>query len=172
MTETTTRLIELARLFGKLGVIGFGGPAAHIAMMRREAVVRRGWLTEEHFLDLVGATNLIPGPSSTEMAIHIGRERAGWNGLLVAGSAFIIPAMLIVLACAWIYVRFEEAPAVTGLLYGIDPVVVAIIVHAWAFAVRRACVPFSGEVSQSAKPVAAAITETAAPPTIVNVAAR
>jgi chromate transporter len=128
--ETTTRLIELARLFGKLGVIGFGGPAAHIAMMRREVVVRRGWLTEEHFLDLVGATNLIPGPSSTEMAIHIGRERAGWSGLLVAGSAFITPAMLIVLACAWIYVRFEEAPAVTGLLYGIDPVVVAIIVHA------------------------------------------
>lgn len=130
MRETTTRLIELARLFGKLGVIGFGGPAAHIAMMRREVVVRRGWLTEEHFLDLVGATNLIPGPSSTEMAIHIGRERAGWNGLLVAGSAFITPAMLIVLACAWIYVRFEEAPAVTGLLYGIEPVVVAIIVHA------------------------------------------
>jgi chromate transporter len=128
--ETTTRLIELARLFGKLGVIGFGGPAAHIAMMRREVVVRRGWLTEEHFLDLVGATNLIPGPSSTEMAIHIGRERAGWNGLLVAGSAFITPAMLIVLACAWIYVRYEEAPAVTGLLYGIEPVVVAIIVHA------------------------------------------
>ncbi len=130
MKETPTRLIELALLFGKLGIIGFGGPAAHIAMMRREVVVRRGWLTEEHFLDLVGATNLIPGPSSTEMAIHIGRERAGWNGLLVAGSAFIIPAMLIVLACAWIYVRFEEAPAVTGLLYGIEPVVVAIIVHA------------------------------------------
>jgi chromate transporter len=99
--RTAPVLLELARLFLKLGTLGFGGPAAHIAMMEDEVVRRRGWLSRERFLDLVGATNLIPGPNSTEMAIHVGNERAGWRGLIVAGASFIAPAFLIVLACAW-----------------------------------------------------------------------
>src|SRR5436190_18219432 len=106
----STRLRELARLFGKLGFTAFGGPAAHIAMMEDEVVRRRQWMTREHFLDRLGATNLIPGPNSTEMAIHIGYERAGWRGLLVAGASFILPAVLIVSAIAWIYVRHGTLP--------------------------------------------------------------
>src|SRR5689334_13326058 len=94
-------LVELAWVFLKLGTIGFGGPAAHIAMMEQEVVRRRRWLTHDEFLDLLGATNLIPGPNSTEMAIHIGHRRGGMAGLLVAGSCFILPAMLIVMACGW-----------------------------------------------------------------------
>jgi chromate transporter len=125
-----SRLAELARLFLKLGTIGFGGPAAHIALMRQEVVDRRRWLSEEHFLDLVGATNVIPGPNSTELAVHIGRERAGWKGLIVAGTAFIAPAMVMVLALAWLYVEFGTTPAAENLLYGIAAVVVAIIVDA------------------------------------------
>jgi chromate transporter len=117
-------------LFLKLGTIGFGGPAAHIALMRQEVVDRRRWLSEEHFLDLVGATNVIPGPNSTELAVHIGRERAGWKGLIVAGTAFIAPAMVMVLALAWLYVEFGTTPAAENLLYGIAAVVVAIIVDA------------------------------------------
>jgi hypothetical protein len=103
-------LAELAGLFLKLGTIGFGGPAAHIAMQRDEVVGRRGWLTEQEFLDLLGATNFIPGPNSTEMAIHIGYRRAGWPGLLVAGICFITPAALIVLALAWLYVSYGQTP--------------------------------------------------------------
>src|SRR3981189_1661185 len=99
------RLRQLAWLFLKLGTIAFGGPAAHIAMMEDEVVRRRRWLTREEFLDYLGATNLIPGPNSTELAIHIGRARAGWPGLLVAGACFILPAALIVTAIAWAYVR-------------------------------------------------------------------
>jgi chromate transporter len=130
-----SHLADLALLFLKLGTIGFGGPAAHIALMRQEVVDRRGWLSEQHFIDLVGATNIIPGPNSTELAIHIGRERAGWKGLLVAGSAFIAPAMVIVLALAWLYVEFGTSPAAENLLYGIAPVVIAIIVDAlWKLA--------------------------------------
>jgi chromate transporter len=121
---------ELLVLFLKLGTISFGGPAAHVAMMEDEVVRRRGWLTREEFLDLVGATNLIPGPNSTELAIHIGRLRAGWAGLVVAGAAFILPAALIVLACAWAYVRFGSLPAASGLLYGVKPVVIAVVVQA------------------------------------------
>ena len=120
-------LAELAGLFLKLGTIGFGGPAAHIAMQRDEVVGRRGWLTEQEFLDLLGATNFIPGPNSTEMAIHIGYRRAGWPGLLVAGICFITPAALIVLALAWLYVGYGQTPTATSVLYGIKPVVVAII---------------------------------------------
>ena len=132
--RNTERLIELAKLFLKLGVIGFGGPAAHIAMMEDEVVRRRGWLTREEFLDLLGATNLIPGPNSTEMAIHIGHRRAGWAGLLVAGVCFIVPATLIVLACGWAYVRYGKLPEVGGVLYGIKPVIIAIVVQAlWGF---------------------------------------
>src|ERR1700742_1444321 len=98
-----TPLKEIAFLFLKLGITAFGGPAAHIAMMRQEVVVKRAWLTEQHFLDLIGATNLIPGPNSTEMAIHIGHERAGWKGLLIAGFCFIIPAVLVTAVIAWLY---------------------------------------------------------------------
>jgi chromate transporter len=121
---------ELARLFVKLGTIGFGGPAAHIALMEDEVVRRRGWLTREAFLDYVGATNLIPGPNSTELAIEIGRDRAGWAGLVVAGVAFIVPAALIVGATAWAYVRFGQLPAALALFAGVKPVVIAIVVQA------------------------------------------
>jgi len=123
-------LRELAVLFLKLGTIAFGGPAAHIAMMEDEVVRRRGWLTREAFLDYLGATNLIPGPNSTELAIHIGRARAGWRGLVVAGACFIVPAALIVTALAWAYVRFGRLPAVEGILYGVKPVVIAVVLQA------------------------------------------
>jgi len=127
-----TPLRELAQLFLKLGSVAFGGPAAHIAMMQDEVVDRRGWFSRQRFLDLVGATNLIPGPNSTELAIHIGYERAGWAGLLVAGSSFIVPAMLIVMAFAWAYVEYGSTPAGEALLYGVQPVVIAIVAHALA----------------------------------------
>ncbi|MBI4278397.1 MAG: chromate efflux transporter [Armatimonadetes bacterium] len=128
-----SRLGEVARLFLKLGCIGFGGPAAHIALMREEVVRRRGWLTDQEFLDLVGATNLIPGPNSTEMAIHIGYRRAGWRGLVLAGTCFIVPAMLIVLALAAVYVRYGTAPEATWVLYGVKPVIIAVVAQAlWA----------------------------------------
>jgi chromate transporter len=126
---------EVARLFLKLGLIAFGGPAAHIAMMREEVVRRRRWVSDERFLDLLGMTNLIPGPNSTEMAIHLGYVRAGWPGLLLGGACFIVPAMLIVLALAWLYVRYGTTPAATAALYGITPVIIAIVVQAmWALA--------------------------------------
>src|SRR5512147_2201608 len=125
-----SRLFEVAALFLKLGFTAFGGPAAHIGIMHNEVVVRREWLTDEQFLDLLGATNLIPGPNSTEMAIHIGYLRAGWTGLLLGGFCFIAPATLIVLALAWLYVRFGATPQAGWLLYGIKPVVIAIIVQA------------------------------------------
>jgi chromate transporter len=128
--ESQTSLKQLALLFFKLGVISFGGPAAHIAMMEDEVVWRRRWLSRDEFLDLLGATNLIPGPNSTEMAIHIGRRRAGWPGLLVAGSCFILPATLIVTALAWAYVRYGSFPQTDALLYGVKPVVIAIILQA------------------------------------------
>jgi chromate transporter len=101
-------LAEVAALFLRLGFTAFGGPAAHIAIMHDEVVKRRAWLTDEQFLDLLGATNLIPGPNSTEMAIHVGYVRAGWRGLILAGICFIAPAVLIVLTLAWLYVRFGE----------------------------------------------------------------
>jgi chromate transporter len=117
-------------LFLKLGITGFGGPAAHIGMMHDEIVKRRKWLSDQEFLDLLGATNLIPGPNSTEMAIHIGYLRAGWPGLITAGVCFIAPAMLIVMVLAAIYAQYGTTPQVTWLLYGIKPVVIAIIVQA------------------------------------------
>lgn len=126
---------EIARLFLKLGSTAFGGPAAHIAIMEREVVRDRGWLTRAEFLDLLGATNLIPGPNSTELAIHIGHRRAGWPGLLVAGVCFILPAMLIVGVIAWAYVKFGVLPEAGRLLYGVKPVIVAVIVQAlWSLA--------------------------------------
>ncbi len=128
--ERATRLTEVARLFLRLGFTAFGGPAAHIAMMREEVVRRRGWISDERFVDLLGITNLIPGPSSTEMAIYLGYLRAGWPGLLIGGICFIGPAMLIVLALAWAYVSYGSLPQVGWLFYGIKPVVVAIIAQA------------------------------------------
>jgi chromate transporter len=121
---------EIAWLFLRLGVTSFGGPAAHIAMMEREVVQKRGWLTHPQFLDLLGATNLIPGPNSTEMAIHIGWSRARWAGLVVAGACFIAPAALITLGFAWAYVRFGTRPEANGMLDGIKPVIIAIVVQA------------------------------------------
>lgn len=121
------RLGELARLFGRLGFVAFGGPAAHIAMMHDEVVTRRRWLSDAAFVDLIGVTNLIPGPNSTEMTMHVGRERAGWQGLIVAGASFIVPAAAIVLACAVAYVRYGQTPNGQALLYGVKPVVLAII---------------------------------------------
>jgi chromate transporter len=126
---------EVAGLFLKLGFTAFGGPAAHTALIHDEVVRRRGWLSEEEFLDLVGAANLIPGPNSTELVIHIGYRRAGWPGLITAGACFIVPAMLIVLALAWAYTRFGTLPQAGALLYGIQPVVVAVILQAlWSLA--------------------------------------
>jgi len=124
------RLSELAKLFLKLGIISFGGPAAHIAMMEDEVVNRRQWITRSHFLDLVGATNLIPGPNSTEMAIHIGFIYAGWLGLIVAGVCFIFPAVLITASLAWVYLTLGKLPLVTSLLYGIKPAVLGVILNA------------------------------------------
>lgn len=123
-------LSEVAALFLRLGFIAFGGPAAHIAMMHDEVVKRRQWLTDEEFLDLIGATNLIPGPNSTEMVIHLSFMRAGWLGLIVGGICFITPAMLMVLLLAWAYVRWGSLPQAEWLLYGIKPVVIAIILQA------------------------------------------
>ena len=117
-------------LFLKLGCIGFGGPAAHIAMMRQEVVQDRKWLSDPEFLDLVGATNLIPGPNSTEMAIHLGLLRSGWAGLVAAGTLFILPAMGMVLALAWAYVEYGSTPELGWVLYGIKPVVLAVVLQA------------------------------------------
>lgn len=130
MDEKRTTLGELALLFLRLGTTAFGGPAAHIAMMEYEVVRRRKWLTEERFLDLIGATNLIPGPNSTEMAIHVGYERRRWAGLIVAGACFILPAALITAALAAAYVRFGKLPQAKWLLYGVKPVVLAVVLQA------------------------------------------
>lgn len=121
---------EVAALFLRLGTTAFGGPAAHVAMMEDEVVRRRGWLSREAFLDFVGATNLIPGPNSTELAIHIGHARAGWMGLILAGTCFIVPAMLITGVAAWAYVTYGTLPAAAGVLYGVKPVVIAVIAQA------------------------------------------
>lgn len=144
-------LREVAGLFLKLGFIAFGGPAAHIALMHEEIVRRRRWVTDQHFLDLLGATNLIPGPNSTEMAIHLGFVRAGWRGLIAAGTLFILPAMLIVLALAWVYAEFGSTPQATWLLYGIKPVIIAIVTQA-LLGLRKAAVkgPLTGVVGAAA----------------------
>lgn len=129
-TRDIERPLTITLLFLRLGLTAFGGPAAHIAMMRHEFVTRRAWLTDRRFLDLLGVTNLIPGPNSTEMAIHLGRERAGWRGLLGAGVAFIAPAAVMVTVLAWVYVEFGTTPAVTWVLYGVKPVVIAVVAQA------------------------------------------
>jgi chromate transporter len=128
--DSSGSLRSLAFLFLRLGATAFGGPAAHIAMMEEEVVRRRHWLTHDEFLDLLGASNLIPGPNSTELAIHIGHRQAGWPGLLLAGASFILPAVLIVVAFAWAYVRYGALPQVAGMLYGVKPVIIAIVVQA------------------------------------------
>jgi chromate transporter len=144
----TQRLAEVARFFLKLGVIGFGGPAAHIAMMHDETVKRRKWLNDQEFLDLLGAVNLIPGPNSTEMAIYIGFLRAGWKGLITGGVCFILPAMLSVMALAWVYVRFGALPQATWLLYGVKPVIIAIIVLAlWGLGRKAVKGPLTAAVA-------------------------
>jgi chromate transporter len=130
-----TRLGEIAALFLRLGATAFGGPAAHIAMMEDEVVTRRRWLSRQQFIDLLGAGDLIAGPNSTELAIHIGHARAGWPGLVVAGACFILPATFIVTGLAWVYVRFGRLPEVAGVLYGVEPVVIAVVVQAlWRLA--------------------------------------
>lgn len=129
---------ELIAFFLRMGFTAFGGPAAHIAMLHDEVVTRRRWVDEQHFLDLLGATNLIPGPNSTEMMLHIGYLRAGWRGLLVAGLCFIGPAMLMVLGLAWLYVEYGSTAQAAWLLYGVKPVVIALIAQAlWSLG-RRA----------------------------------
>jgi chromate transporter len=136
--DRRAELTALAGLFLKLGTIAFGGPAAHIALFEDEVVRRRQWLTRDEFLDLLGATNLIPGPNSTEMAIHIGHRRAGWPGLCLAGICFILPASVMVAAIAWVYVRFGTLPQAEGLLYGVKPVIIAVVLQAlWSLG-RRA----------------------------------
>ncbi len=139
---------EVARLFLKLGVIGFGGPAAHIALMEDEVVRRRQWLTRAQFLDLLGATNLIPGPNSTEMAIHIGFVRAGWPGLVAGGACFILPAMLITLALAIAYARYGRLPEAGWILYGVKPVIIAVVVQAvWSLARKAIATPIVAAVA-------------------------
>lgn len=138
MTGRATRASQLREVVGvmlKLGTIAFGGPAVHVAMLRDEAVRRHGWLDEQEFLDLFGAVSVLPGPSSTQLAIVLSRRRAGWLGLVVGGACFIAPAMLIVLALAWAYTRYGTTPAGGGVLYGVEPVVVAIVAVAlWQLA--------------------------------------
>lgn len=142
------RLGELARLFLRLGATAFGGPAAHVSIMEDEIVRRRKWVSREQFLDLLGAVNLIPGPNSTEMAIHIGYLRAGVMGLIVAGSCFILPAVIIVGAMAWAYVKFGRLPQVSGILYGVKPVVIAIIAQAlWRLGRSAVKTPFLGMIA-------------------------
>jgi chromate transporter len=132
------RLKELVKLFFKLGCIAFGGPAVHIAMMQDEVVKKRHWITDEHFLDLISATNLIPGPNSTEITMHIGHERAGWRGLIVAGACFIFPAVVITSVLAYLYQKYGALPQVAAYIYGIKPAIVGIIISAMIALGRRA----------------------------------
>jgi chromate transporter len=134
-TVRPSLLRDLAAPFLRLGLTAFGGPAAHIAMMDEEFVRRRHWVTREQFLDMLGASNLVPGPSSTEVAIHIGHQRGGWRGLIVAGVCFILPAVLIVMACARVYATFGSLPQVRSVLYGVKPVIIAVVLQAlWSLA--------------------------------------
>lgn len=126
--EKRSNLSEVAKVFLKLGFTGFGGPAVHIAMMEEEVVRKRKWMTHEHFLDLIGATNLIPGPNSTEMALHCGHERGGWRGLLIAGACFILPAVFLTGLLAWAYQQYGTLPQVAPFIYGIKPAIIGIVV--------------------------------------------
>lgn len=156
-SRPSRELLQPAWLFLRLGATAFGGPAAHIALMREETVRRRRWLTDEEFLDLIGATQLIPGPNSTEMALHIGWRRAGLPGLLVAGLGFILPSALLVTLLAWSYVRFGQRPRVEALLHGVKPVMIAIVIHAlWGLARRALRSPLRGAVAALAAALALA----------------
>jgi len=135
-------LVELAKLFLKLGCIGFGGPAVHIAMMEEEVVRKRKWLSNEQFLDLIGATNLIPGPNSTEMTMHIGQERAGWKGLVVAGLCFILPAVLITGGFAYAYQLYGKLPEVQPFLYGVKPAIISVVIAMMISLTRKALKSF------------------------------
>ena len=128
--EAKVSIKKIIQLFLKLGFIGFGGPAAHIAMMQQEVVLKRKWMSEQHFLDLLGATNLIPGPNSTEMAIHIGYEKGGWKGLLAAGLSFILPAVFITGIFAFLYQQYGQLPEVQPFIYGIKPAIIVVIIRA------------------------------------------
>ena len=132
------RVRDVAALFLKLGLVAFGGPTAHVALMRREAVERRGWVNDREFLDLLAVSNLLPGPTSTELAMLLGQGRAGWRGLVVAGILFILPAAVMVAALAWAYVTYGSTPEAAALLYGVQPVVVAIVVQALVGLARTA----------------------------------
>lgn len=150
-TPSAATLGALARTFLTLGTIGFGGPAAHIALMREEVVRRRGWLSDQQFLDMLGATNLIPGPNSTEMSMHVGSVRAGLPGLIVAGACFIAPAAIIVGALASLYVRYGTTPEAGWVLYGIKPVIIAIVLQAlWGLARTALRTPFLALIAASA----------------------
>jgi len=127
LQQDRSTLAEVASVFLKLGLIGFGGPAVHITMMEEEVVRKRQWLSHQHFLDLIGATNLIPGPNSTEMALHCGQERAGWKGLLVAGACFILPAVIITGLLAWAYQQYGTLPQVAPFIYGIKPAIIGVV---------------------------------------------
>ncbi|NOK01464.1 MULTISPECIES: chromate efflux transporter [Myxococcus] len=149
--DRATALRELAGLFLRLGTFAFGGPAAHIAMMEDEVVRRRGWLSREEFVDLLGATNLIPGPNSTELAIHIGHRRAGWPGLLVAGACFILPAFFMVAAIAWAYTRFGTLPKVDAVLHGVKAVIIAVVAQAlWGLLRTVVRTPLAASVGAAA----------------------
>lgn len=153
-TASSSRLTEVTRLSLRLGLTAFGGPAAHISMLHDEVVHRRRWITEQHFLDLLGATNLIPGPNSTEMVIHTGYVRAGRPGLLAAGVGFIAPAALIVLTLAWAYVNYGTTPTAEWLLYGVQPVVIAVVLQALLGLGRKA---FRGPVTATVAVVVATL---------------
>jgi chromate transporter len=126
--QERSKLTEVAKVFLKLGLTGFGGPAVHIAMMEEEVVRKREWVSHQHYLDLIGATNLIPGPNSTEMALHCGQQRAGWKGMLVAGACFILPAVIITGFLAWAYQRYGSLPQVTPFIYGIKPAIIGVVI--------------------------------------------
>jgi chromate transporter len=128
--EQRKRLIEIAFMFLKLGITAFGGPATHVAMMDEEIIKKRKWVSSESFLDFYGVTNLLPGPNSTELAIHLGYERGGWLGLIIAGVCFILPAMMIVTALAAVYVSYGSLPEISGIMNGIKPVIIAVILQA------------------------------------------
>jgi chromate transporter len=138
MSKDNNSLWEVATVFLKLGCIGFGGPAVHIAMMEKEIVRKRKWMDQGHFLDLIGATNLIPGPNSTEMSMHCGQERAGWKGLVVAGLCFILPAVIITSVFAWAYRQYGNLPEVKPFLYGIKPAIIAVILSVMYSLARKA----------------------------------
>jgi chromate transporter len=173
-------LRDVARLFLRLGATAFGGPAAHIALMELEVVRRRGWLTRDEFLDLLGATNLIPGPNSTELAIHVGFRRAGWAGLLAAGACFILPAMTLVWALAWAYVAYGSRPELAGILYGVKPVIIAVVLQAlWLLgrsAVKTRVLAVAGALAAAAGALGVheltVLFATAAATTLVHLASR